>query len=253
MRIFRGAALTLQGNRSTLAVMLQEIEQLLVIQDRDKRIRTLRLELKNAPVERKALEARLAAANQGAEAAKAKLKELEVQRKKLQVDAQSKRDQIARFKAQQSATRKNDEYQALANEIAHFGTEVERIEDQELELMEAIEKQEGVVKEAEAAAAVAREKVAAQIADLDAKVKTLQQNLASVETDRAGLAKGVNEDLLKIYERLFANKGEAVVPLDHDVCMGCHMKLTTQTALRVRGEQTVTHCEQCGRILYLPQ
>jgi len=231
--------------------MLQEIEQLLVIQDRDKRIRTLRTELNNAPLERKALEAGLAAANQGAESARAKLKELEVERKKLQVEAQAKRDQIARFKAQQSATRKNDEYQALANEIAHFGNEVVKIEDQELELMEVIEKQEAVVKEAEAAAAVAREKVAAQIADLDAKVKVLQQNLATVEAERAELAKGVNEDLLKIYNRLFANKGEAVVPLVHEVCSGCHMKLTTQTALRVKAEQSITHCEQCGRILFL--
>ncbi len=231
--------------------MLQEIEQLLVIQDRDKRIRTLRMELNNAPLERKALEAKLAAANQGAETARAKLKELEVERKKLQVEAQAKRDQIARFKAQQSATRKNEEYQALANEIAHFGNEVVKIEDRELELMEVIEKQEAVVKEAEAAAAVAREKVASQIADLDAKVKILQQNLATVEAERAGLAKGVNEDLLKIYNRLFTNKGEAVVPLVNDVCSGCHMKLTTQTTLRVKAEQAITHCEQCGRILFL--
>ena len=65
------------------------------------------------------------------------------------------------------------------------------------------------------------------------------------------VAKGVNEDLLKIYNRLFANKGEAVVPLVHEVCSGCHMKLTTQTALRVKAEQSITHCEQCGRILFL--
>ena len=33
-------------------------------------------------------------------------------------------------------------------------------------------------------------------------------------------------------------------------CMGCHMKLTTQTAVRVKNEKEIVHCEQCGRILY---
>ena len=65
------------------------------------------------------------------------------------------------------------------------------------------------------------------------------------------LTVGIDEDLLDQYNRLFASKGgNAVVALEHEVCTGCHMKLTTQTLVRVRGAQEITHCEQCGRILY---
>jgi predicted nucleic acid-binding Zn-ribbon protein len=32
--------------------------------------------------------------------------------------------------------------------------------------------------------------------------------------------------------------------------MGCHMTLTTQTVVRVKGSREIVHCEQCGRILY---
>ena len=234
--------------------MLPEIAKLLVIQDRDRRIRSLKFELKHAPLERAEMEGRLTTANAGAEQVKHKLRELEVQKNKLDVEAQGKRDQIGRFKTQQMQTRKNEEFQALANEIAHFEKEIQRIEDAELEVMEAIEQTKPVLADAEKKAAAARALVAVQLTDLDAKSKALKDNLATVEADRATLVEGIDEDLMYQYNRLFQTKdGSALVPLEHEVCMGCHMKLTTQTAVRVRGEREITHCEQCGRILYLPQ
>ncbi|MEI6351439.1 MAG: C4-type zinc ribbon domain-containing protein [Verrucomicrobiota bacterium] len=232
--------------------MLPEIEQLLILQDRDQRIRTLKTELKNAPLERAEFESRRNTANTGAEEAKRKVQELEVAKKKFEVEAQAKRDAIAKFKVQQMQTRKNEEFQALANEIAHAEREIQRIEDRELEIMDSIEQMKPVLAEAEKNAAAARSVVAAQLADLDAKAKSLQQTLAQAEIERAEFAKGIDEDVLDQYNRLFASKGgDAIVALEHEVCMGCHMKLTTQTAVRVKGGREITHCEQCGRILYL--
>lgn len=231
--------------------MLPEIEKLLLLQDRDQRIRTLKTELKNAPLERKDLETRLAATAAGAENAKAKMREFEVEKKRLEVEAQAKRDQINRFKAQQMQTRKNEEFQALGNEIAHFEGEISKIEDRELELMEAIEQAKPIVTEAEQNVAKAKTRVAGQIADLEAKIVTISETLKAVEAERATLTAGIDEDLLDQYNRLFVSKGgNAVVALEHEVCTGCHMKLTTQTLVRVRGAQQITHCEQCGRILY---
>ena len=233
--------------------MLPDIQKLLVLQDRDQRIRNIKIEQKHAPLERAEMESRLAAANTGAEKVKLKLRELEVHKNKLAVDAQAKRDQIGRFRTQQLQTRKNEEYQALTNEIRHFEKEIEKIEDDELEVMQQIENTRPVLAEAEKTAATQRALVASQLADLDAKAKALQASLAEVEAERAVLARDIDEDLLDQYGRLFSSKGgDAIVPLEHEVCMGCHMKLTTQTAVRVKGGLEITHCEQCGRILYLP-
>jgi uncharacterized protein len=41
-----------------------------------------------------------------------------------------------------------------------------------------------------------------------------------------------------------------VVALEHEVCTGCHMKVTTQTAHRVKAGKEIVSCENCGRILY---
>ncbi len=230
--------------------MLPEIERLLVLQDRDRKIRTLKLEQKAAPLERKDLDNKLSAANIALETAKLKSKENEVERKKLELDAQTKRDQIAKLQTQKFQTRKNEEFQAFNNEITRFEGDVRVIEDQELELMESAEKLKSVAAEAERHAQATRTSVQRQLADLDLKAQALQAQLDDIEKERNTLAGEVEEDLLDTYQRLFNNKNEAVVPLEHDVCTGCHMKVIAQTAVSVKGGRSIVHCENCGRILY---
>lgn len=232
--------------------MLPEIEKLLILQDRDQRIHTLQTALKAIPLERKETETRLAAVSAGAEKAKAVLRELEVEKKRLEVEAQGKRDQIGRFKTQQMQTRKNEEFQAFGLQITHFEREISKIEDRELEVMEAMEAAKPALDAADRKAAETKASIAHQIADLDAKALAVAEQLKTAEAARAQSAEGIDEDLLDQYNRLFRSKeGTPVVALDHEVCTGCHMKLTAQTLVRVKGEQQITHCEQCGRILYL--
>ena len=231
--------------------MLQEIEQLLTIQDRDRKIRALKNEIKLAPLQRKDLDARLAAAQQQLDAVKLKGREIEVERKGLENEAQSKRDQIAKYNTQKFQTRKNEEFQAISNEIKRYEDEVRVTEDRELELMDGAEKMKATIAEAEKENTTVKAHVQQQAANLDAKAAAIVEQLKQIEADRAKLAEAVEEDLLETYDHLFASKGDnAVVALEHDVCMGCHMKLTTQTSVRVKGRREVVHCEQCGRILY---
>jgi uncharacterized protein len=230
--------------------MLPEIEQLLVLQDRDRKIRALKLELKVAPGQRKEFDDNLAAANRNLEAAKLKAKEIEVDRKKLEIEAEAKRTSIAKFQTQKFQTRKNEEFQALNNEIERYEKDVREIEDRELDLMESAEKAKAAIAEAERQAKEVKALVDRQLADLAAKTTAVERHLHELEAERARLAEPVEEDLLDTFTRLFHNKSEAVVQLDHDVCTGCHMKVTTQTAVKVRGNREIVHCEQCGRILY---
>lgn len=231
--------------------MLPEIQNLLILQDRDRKIRTLRLELEAAPHERRDAEDKLAAAMRNLDAVKQRAKETEVERKKLEIEAQAKRDSIAKFQTQKFQTRKNEEFQALNNEITRYEGEIRGIEDRELEFMDEAEKVRGLVAESEQQARTVKAQVERQLGDIDAKLGALAAQLKEAETERAGLAAGVEEELLDTFDRLFANKGEAVVPLEHETCMGCHMKVTTQTVVKVKGGREIVHCEQCGRILYL--
>jgi hypothetical protein len=230
--------------------MLKEIEQLLVLQDRDRKIRTLRQELKHAPLERKALDERVAATQGKFDSSKHKSKEIEVERKRLENEVLSKREQIAKYQTQKFSTRKNEEYAAFNTAIQHLEDDIRKIEDREIELMESTEALLPLVAESDREAQAIKTQAARQHADIDAKVVAINEEIKRLEADRALLAAALDEDLVENYQRLFATKGEAVVSLEHDVCTGCHMKVTASTVSRAKARREVVNCEQCNRIVY---
>jgi predicted nucleic acid-binding Zn-ribbon protein len=228
-----------------------ELEQLLVLQNRQQKIRQIEMEIKTMPQQRQSLESQLSATAAALTAIKSKGQHLEMDRKKLELDAGTRRESINRLKTQQYETRKNDEFRAMGNEIERYEKEIQQIEDQELELMDQAEKSKTELGIEEKKAAGARESIARQMADLDAKGKALDSQLKQLTEERTELASKVEEDLLNRFERLFTSKGDAaVVALEHEVCTGCHMKVTAQTAHRVKNGKEIVSCEQCGRILY---
>ena len=178
-------------------------------------------------------------------------RQVELDRKKLELDVGTRAESVSRLKTQQYQTRKNDEFQAMGHEIERYENEISKIEDAELELMEQADKIKAELTAEENKAATTRESNSWQMADLEAKSKTLQSRLEDLNKERAELAGKIDEDLLGRFERLFTSKGDAVVvALEHEVFTGCHMKVTADTAMRVRAGKEIVSCENCGRILY---
>jgi predicted nucleic acid-binding Zn-ribbon protein len=228
-----------------------ELEQLLVLQDRQQKIRQIQTEIGTVPLQRKNLDSQLATSAAGVEALKQKARQTEIDRKKLELDAGTRTESITRLKTQQYQTRKNDEFQAIGHEIERYENEIRKIEDEELELMVEADKVKGDLAAEEKKAATVKESIGRQITDLDEKSKVLQARLEELTKERSELAGKIDEDVLGRFERLFNSKGDAaVVALEHEVCTGCHMKVTTQTAHRVKAGKEIVSCENCGRILY---
>lgn len=231
--------------------MQSELEQLLILQDRQQKIRHIQNEARTVPLQRKQLEGQLAASVAGFEALKQQSRQLEVDKKKMELDIATRNDSIAKLRTQQYETRKNDEFAAMGHEIERYQKEISGIEDQELELMERGDVLKKELATEEGKTSTVKSSIAGQMSDLETKEKTLAERLQELEKERAEIASKVDEDLLSLFERLFASKGDAaVVGLDHEFCTGCHMKVTTQTAHRVKSGKEIVNCEQCGRILY---
>ncbi|HZS17582.1 MAG TPA: C4-type zinc ribbon domain-containing protein [Candidatus Udaeobacter sp.] len=231
--------------------MHPELEQLLILQDRQQKIRQIQNEIETVPLRRKSLEAQMAAAESAVDVLRHKSRQIEVDRKKLELDVGTRTESIARFKTQQYQTRKNDEFQALGHEIERYENEIRKIEDEELELMVQADKVKADLAEEEKKAASVKESIARQTTDLDEKSKALESRLEELTREREQLAGKIDEDLLGLFERLFKSKGDAaVVAIEHGVCTGCHMKVTSATAASVRAGKEIVSCENCGRILY---
>src|SRR5262245_2316689 len=119
--------------------MLDTIEKLLVLQDRDRKIRRVRGELAHLDPEREGLKAKAVQAQAALDHAKGRVKQLESSRKDLELEVEAKKELISKYANQQFQTRKNEEYRALAHEIETCKQAIFKIEDQELELMEQAE------------------------------------------------------------------------------------------------------------------
>ena len=233
--------------------MLEAIEKLLALQDRDQRLRTLRLELQGLPGEITSKQKLIADSALRLEAARSRAKAIEVEKKTLEVEANSKREQINRYKGQQLQTRKNEEYTALSHEIANAEKLISSIEDKEIVLMEEAESLAPQITAAEKTCTEEKARYEGQIALLREKEINLKARIEDLEKNRPVMLGGIDEDLLETYQRLFDTKNaRAVVAVDHDICGGCHMKITAQTSLALRSGKEITSCPQCGRILHLP-
>jgi uncharacterized protein len=231
--------------------MLDVIEKLLILQDRDRKIRRIRTESAHIEPQRQTMKARAAAASTSLENAKTKVRELESQRKELELEVESKKQMIAKYANQQLQTRKNEEYRALANEIQTCKEAIFKIEDQEIALMEQGEAAQKEVIRATQAASESRKLADDQIAQLGVREENLKRELAELETNREELAAAVDSGARGRYERLVKNKGEnVVVGVQHGVCGGCHMKLPPQLLVSCQAQQELVTCSNCGRILY---
>ena len=231
--------------------MHSELEQLLILQDRDQKIRQIQTEIETVPLRRKSLEAQSAASKASVEVLKQRARQVEMDRKKLELDVGTRTETISRLKTQQYQTRKNEEFRAIGHEIERYENEIRKIEDEELELMVLADNVKAELTEEEKKAAAVKDSITRQTADLDEKSQALDGQLQGLTKERSELAGQIDEDLLGLFERLFESKGDAaIVAVEHGVCTGCHMKVTTATAAGVKAAKEIVSCENCGRILY---
>ena len=91
----------------------------MVLQERDARVAALTAELESLPKQIGAVDDDLEARTATFDELKNRTRQIEADRKKIDLDVQSKQVAIARYRSQQQQTRKNEEFAALNHEIEH--------------------------------------------------------------------------------------------------------------------------------------
>ncbi len=231
--------------------MLDAIEKLLILQDRDRKLLMLTEELAHIPAERQQLQSKSAQAQSKLEAAKLRGRQLESDRKKLELEVEAKKQLIDKYSLQQFQTKKNEEYRALTHEIDICKAAISKLDDQQIELMEQGEAAQKEVAALSQTTAELSRTLDARLADLAAREKNLQKEFNDLKVNRGELAAAVEESTRSRYERLFKQRGQnVVVGIQHGVCGGCHMQLNRQVIVTCQADQAIVTCPNCGRILY---
>lgn len=227
------------------------IEKLLVLQDRDRKIKQLTKESDDIPARRKLSETRLQEHKAALQAAHDDLKKNAAAIKGVELEIETLRQRILKLREQQVQIKTNEEYRAIEREVAGVEKQIRDFEDREMTLMEETEglranagrmeqrlKQEDFVVQSDRDA-------------LEERLKGIQAEILRLKGERDGLCKDVDADWLARYERVFRHTGDfALVPIESASCGGCHMKLPPQVTQDVKKNLSLISCTFCGRILY---
>jgi predicted nucleic acid-binding Zn-ribbon protein len=230
--------------------MLPEIENLLHVQDADKAIRRLQDEIAELPKRVAAIEHKLADTKLKLERAQTAFQADEGVRRKYESTISDLRGRISKYRDQSLDVKTNDQYKALLHEIQFAEKEIAATEDKILELMVNADARDKEVKAAQA-------DLKAQAAEIEKEKEQARQRTAEDEKQltewrakRNQMRAGVNEDLLRHYERVSKFRGSGISEVRDHKCMACQVMLRPQIYNDVRtGQQTVV-CDSCQRVLY---
>jgi len=231
-------------------------EQLLVVQELDTTIDQRKHRIEHHPIK-----AEIAALDQQVADVAATVAEVEGRRHELQRELKRMSDEVALIddkradidaKLYDGSVTATKDLLALQDEAKMLLDRKTSIEDDELEVMEAVEEVDAEL----APSVAAREQLAAERerleAALAADVAEIEADLAMVEGTRTDAAEAVPADLLAHYERLRVDfGGVAVARLVGSTCDGCHMTLSAVAIdlIKKQPDDAVVTCDDCGRLL----
>jgi predicted nucleic acid-binding Zn-ribbon protein len=244
----KAEALIEQKRRRSLVTTL---EKLLVLQDRDRKLRQLLQETLDIPARKLLIESRLKANRDAFELAQENLKKNIASTKNMELEIESVKDTVKKYRHQQGQIKNNDQYRALEREIREQMGRIRELEEREIVLMEELETLKATAAEREAALKHDESSVQVDIKALDERLANIQSEVDEARKNRQGLTEGIDESWLSRYTRIFNNKGDyALVAVENGTCGGCHMKVPPQLVQDAKRGDTMVSCSYCGRLLY---
>lgn len=144
------------------------------------------------------------------------------------------------------------ELESLQSEVASLRKRQGDLEEIVLELMERVEAAQARRDEAASRADAVASELTAVTERRDAALREIGDETAKVSQSRDGVAGGVPDDLLALYDKLRAQLGgTGAAMLRRGRCEGCHESLSTAELGEIRAaapDEVIRH-DECRRIL----
>lgn len=230
--------------------MWDGLDKLIELQKLDVAIAKLDAEARAIPEAIEALEGRLSKAREAFDNAKERSDQLQKDRRAKERELEEAAQNAKKKQGRLFEIKTNEEYSAVLKEIEALKVKSSQLETEVLEHMEAADATAKTVAEAERVFKAAQLDVQAERREKEARLATLQKELAALEGTRKGQASRLDGELLRTYIRLMKNRDLAVVAVAEGSCQGCGMTLTPQTYNEVKRNDRMFTCPSCNRILY---
>jgi uncharacterized protein len=218
------------------------------------RARALRDRLASGPKSLAARQAALASRQAELETARKALQDAKIHLKKHEHSLQSVDGKIDDLKVKLNQVKKNDEYKALQNQIAHDNAAKARIEEDILLCYEAIESQTTALAKLEGEGKRSAQEVASLEQQIEEQAATHSTQLREIETAVAEAENSIPEDVRDRYRRIVSRYGaDALAACEDGACHGCFTALPPQMINDLINNNSLTFCLSCGRLLYMAE
>lgn len=231
--------------------MHEDIEKLLVLQERDRSIAHARQEVAGLEHQRTEMNGRSASAEEANESAEKKAMELEVSKNALEVEVQGEQEKIRTYSKQQLETKDNEQYKALGRQQETCKETISNLETDEINVLEEMDVHAEVLKAAKVELEDANAAKVRGLSEIDEREVGLGKKIDELNGQRTEAESKIDELTLSRYNRLVERKGaNIVVGIQHGTCGGCHMKLPEAEVIVIKARSKVNYCPNCSRIVY---
>jgi predicted nucleic acid-binding Zn-ribbon protein len=168
----------------------------------------------------------------------------------LELEIESAKKQLEDFQKQMRVIKTNKEYDALTAEIDSKRREISDREEEVLTLMSRIDEYQEKLGEMKGRLNEVETDNSEQLELLKNQASTLEAKIDDKMKERNSIVKGINRQVIGIYERVRKGKGGmVVVPIRKKACGGCFKQIPPQRIQEIRRGDRIFSCDSCGRIL----
>lgn len=218
------------------------------------RAKAIRDRLQSAPKTLAARQAALAARTADLEKSRKALQDAQLGVKKNEHALQAAQAKVDDLKVKLNLVKKNDEYKALQNQIAHDKTAMGKYEDEILQGFEVVEEKKAELTKAEGEVKAFGDEVAALKKTIEDQAVAQKAQLAELEAAIVSAEGSIPEDQREQYRRVVRQLGaDALAPVEGGACLGCYTAVTAQMLNELINRDSLTFCKSCGRLLYLAE
>jgi predicted nucleic acid-binding Zn-ribbon protein len=192
------------------------------------------------------------AAREAVSSAEWDLKELQVQQRRLEAKLQDLDAKIRPLekKMYDGSVRNPKELTDMQKELNHFKAQRSDLDDEGLEMIEAIEAASTALAQRKGALRTTEAQWQEDQKELTEDKGAAEGEYAFLEQQRTAQAESMDRGALGLYENLRAAKaGRAVARVERGTCQGCRITLPTHLVQRLRGAGELVQCPSCERIL----
>lgn len=224
---------------------------LLQLQDLDQKIAACRKREAEIPKQKNKFDTYRERLKAELEQCEANVKKLALDQKNAEGDIQEKQALIEKYQSQLNSVKKNEEYQALLHEIDQLKKQIGVHEERIIQILMDLDTAKERLEEDRKRIAEEVKGVDQQAAEVDQELSEAVKHREDLEGRRGPLLEKADPELLRRYQRISQSKadGKAIVPLNGEVCGGCHMHERAQVVNEVLAGG-IHACQHCGRLLY---